>query len=213
MASIGVVLPCARVMRWRVKPFALTCQLPLLKLRSATAPPPSSVIIPPPSMTVLVVVGRFRVEVIGIVTGSSPQSKVTIPPWEIAAESAANVQLADEPLPTTVVGLDVSTSWPREGTPPVHVPPGFPGAKGGALPSVSEFPPDPPEVVALEPVTPVDGVVPSEPLLLAPALPPWSPDAATLVPWAELPHAVPPHAASHAARIAERGTGDGWQAS
>jgi len=49
-------------------------------------------------------------DVIGIETGAAPQSKVITPPAASASASAASVQLADVPLPTTTSGLRVSTS-------------------------------------------------------------------------------------------------------
>jgi hypothetical protein len=43
-----------------------------------------------------------------MVTGEVPQSKVTTPPLVTAAASAASVQLAAVPVPTTVVGVETS---------------------------------------------------------------------------------------------------------
>ena len=43
-----------------------------------------------------------------------------------AAWSAPNVQLAAVPVPTTVVGWDVSAGLPLDGTPVLHEPFGFP---------------------------------------------------------------------------------------
>jgi hypothetical protein len=68
----------------------------------------------------------FMVAVIAIVAGAVPQSKVMMPAFVTAALKAANVQLAGVPVPTTVVGLDVSTGMPAAGTPAVHEPFGFP---------------------------------------------------------------------------------------
>src|SRR5690349_6005606 len=77
---------------------------------------PSSVTRPPPSMTVLTLVGRFRVAVTGIVTAALPQLNVMMPPRVTAVCSAANVQLAAVPVPTTVVGLDTSTACAPAGS-------------------------------------------------------------------------------------------------
>jgi hypothetical protein len=78
-------------------------------------------------MTVLVVVGTFRVAVTAMVTGAVPQLKVMTPPLVTAVESALNVQLPVVPLPTTVVGFDTSAGWPPAGIPAEHLPLGFPG--------------------------------------------------------------------------------------
>jgi hypothetical protein len=74
-----------------------------------------------------------------IVTGSAPQSKVTTPPLATAATTASEVQLAGVPLPTTVVGRDVSRAWPDAGTaqppaglPAAGAPPPAAGAGAGA---------------------------------------------------------------------------------
>jgi hypothetical protein len=84
------------------------------------------VIFPPPSMTVFLFVGTFKVAVTGIVTAPPPQLKVMTPPWVTAALSAANVQLDALPVPTTVVGFEVSAGWPFDGTPALHEPLGLP---------------------------------------------------------------------------------------
>ena len=55
--------------------------------------------------TVFLVLGMFSVAVTGIVTGLAPQLNVMMPPAVAAACSAANVQLAALPVPTTAVGL------------------------------------------------------------------------------------------------------------
>ena len=57
-----------------------------------------------------------------------------IPPFATAATTAAPVQLAGVPVPTTWSGLDVSTSWPSAGT---GAPPsGLPGVGGGGVTAV-----------------------------------------------------------------------------
>src|SRR5580658_6436703 len=114
---------------------------------------------PFPSMTVSFVMGGFRVAVTAMVAGALPQSKVTMPPLATAAESALKVQLEAAPVPTTVVGVEVSTSWPRVGTPVLHEAPGFPGWNDVEPPSVDVLPPSglPPE---LEPPEPLLDVVP-----------------------------------------------------
>jgi len=74
-----------------------------------------------------------------IVTGAAPQANVTIPPAATAATTAADVQLAGLPVPTTRVGCEVSTARASAGTlacpagvpavPPPVPPPGA-GAAG-----------------------------------------------------------------------------------
>lgn len=73
--------------------------------------PPLNVTLPPPS----IVVSRVTVfsEVKVIVVGFGPQLKVMTPPCAIAAANAASVQLPGVPLPTTEVGLVVSTGRGR----------------------------------------------------------------------------------------------------
>jgi hypothetical protein len=61
-----------------------------------------------------------------MLTGALPQLKVMTPPSVTAALSLLNVQLAAVPVPTTVVGLDVSAGCPCEGTPALHEPSGLP---------------------------------------------------------------------------------------
>src|SRR5579872_7143946 len=71
--------------------------------------------------------GGVRVAVTGMVTTPGPQSKVTMPPLPTAVCSAAKVQLADVPFPTTVVGWLVSTGRASAGRGSVvHDPLGFP---------------------------------------------------------------------------------------
>jgi hypothetical protein len=50
-----------------------------------------------------------------IVTGAGPQENVMIPPAATAATTAEDVQLAAVPVPTTLVGCDVSTGWAAAG--------------------------------------------------------------------------------------------------
>jgi hypothetical protein len=65
-----------------------------------------------------------------MVTGAGPQSKVITPPAATAATTAADVQPAGVPLPTTRSGLRVSTARASAGT---DAPPsGLPGL-GSAL--------------------------------------------------------------------------------
>jgi hypothetical protein len=58
----------------------------------------------------------LAVLVIVIVTGAGPQENVMIPPAATAATTAADVQLAAVPWPTTLVGCDVSTGCAAAGT-------------------------------------------------------------------------------------------------
>ena len=51
-----------------------------------------------------------------IVTGSGPHEKRMIPPARTAATTAAEVQLAGVPRPTTRLGCEVSTPRPAAGT-------------------------------------------------------------------------------------------------
>ncbi|WP_237771231.1 hypothetical protein [Kribbella sp. ALI-6-A] len=60
-----------------------------------------------------------------IVTGAGPQLKVITPPAATAATTAADVQPAGVPLPTTRSGRLVSTACAAAGT--VASPPGLPG--------------------------------------------------------------------------------------
>ena len=74
------------------------------------APWPSRVTCPPPSITTFGRLLKTRaVALIGIVTGAGPQLKVMIPPWATALTTAAEVQLAGVPVPTTWSGSEVST--------------------------------------------------------------------------------------------------------
>src|SRR5688500_11654839 len=103
-------------------------------------PPPLSVTRPPPSSTDSSV--NVIAEVTVMVIGSGPQSNVMVPPAVAAAWSAAAVQLAGVPSPTTVVGED--TSWSggashetRGGPASTGGPASRPGASGAALASGS----------------------------------------------------------------------------
>jgi hypothetical protein len=58
----------------------------------------------------------FAVALILIVTGLGPHENRMIPPARTAATTAAEVQLAAVPRPTTRVGWDVSTGRPAAGT-------------------------------------------------------------------------------------------------
>ncbi|GIH03800.1 hypothetical protein Rhe02_18670 [Rhizocola hellebori] len=51
-----------------------------------------------------------------IVTGSAPQLNVVIPPAATALTTAAEVQLAADPVPITRSGREVSTACPSAGT-------------------------------------------------------------------------------------------------
>jgi hypothetical protein len=62
--------------------------------------------------------------------------------------SAANVQLDALPVPTTVVGFEVSAGWPFDGTPALHEPLGLPADP--AAPA-SGVPPPGPSVGAAPP--------------------------------------------------------------
>ncbi len=55
-------------------------------------------------MTVFLLIGKFMVDVTARVTGAAPQLNVMTPPFSTAALSAAKVQLAGVPVPTTAVG-------------------------------------------------------------------------------------------------------------
>src|SRR5690242_15148242 len=73
----------------------------------------------------------FAVAVNTIVTGAGPQSNVMIPPAATAATTAAEVQPAGVPEPTTRVGWDVSAARASAGT--VAWPSGLPLTGGTAL--------------------------------------------------------------------------------
>jgi hypothetical protein len=80
----------------------------------------------------------LAVWLITIVTGSGPQEKRMIPPARTAATTAAEVQLAAVPLPTTWLGWEVSTARPAAGTGTARTPGADPraieAAAGGAQP-------------------------------------------------------------------------------
>src|SRR3569832_214944 len=67
-----------------------------------------------------------------MVTGASPQSNVMMPAFATAACSWLKLQLDAVPVPTTVVGFDVSTALPAAGTPAAHEPFGLPAFQGPA---------------------------------------------------------------------------------
>jgi hypothetical protein len=60
------------------------------------------------------------------VTGAVPQLKVMVPPLLTAELSAPKVQLAGVPVPTTVVGFDVSAGVPAAGMAVLQEPLGLP---------------------------------------------------------------------------------------
>ncbi|WP_370383403.1 hypothetical protein [Catenulispora sp. GAS73] len=70
-----------------------------------------------------------------ITTGAAPHEKVMTPPLATAATTAAEVQLAGLPSPTTVVGCDVSTACAAAGT--GAWPSGLPNAAGAATTEVA----------------------------------------------------------------------------
>ena len=73
-------------------------------------PSPLSVTSPPPSSTTRALVFlTLAVAFIRIVTGRGPHEKRMIPPARTAATTAADVQLAGVPCPTTRSGCAVST--------------------------------------------------------------------------------------------------------
>src|ERR1700759_5653269 len=103
-------------------------------------PPPLRVTLPPPSSTTWwLVFTTLAVAVMVIVTGLGPQSKVIRPPAATACTTAAEVQPAGLPLPTTWSGRLVSTAWAAAGT--AAFPPGLPAA-GGAPPAAAPVPPE-----------------------------------------------------------------------
>src|SRR5436190_22796148 len=107
-------------------------------------------------MTVSLSIGTSIVAVMGIVTEPPPQSNVTMPPFETAALSASNVQLAAVPVPTTVAGFDVSAGCPPAGTPAAHDVSGLPAFHGPPLvvppePPLPEPPVEPPPAPVLPP--------------------------------------------------------------
>src|ERR1035437_7833533 len=80
-------------------------------------PSPLSVPSPPPSRTPCgLVFMTLAVVVILIVTGLGPHENRMIPPARTAATTAAEVQLAAVPRPTTRLGWDVPAGRPAAGT-------------------------------------------------------------------------------------------------
>src|ERR1019366_8013901 len=80
-------------------------------------PSPLSVTSPPPSRTTCgLVFMTLAVVLILMVTGLGPHENRMIPPARTAATTAAEVQLAAVPRPTTWLGRDVSTARPAAGT-------------------------------------------------------------------------------------------------
>src|SRR5688572_26125388 len=96
-------------------------------------PSPLSVTRPPPSSTMRgpLALRTFAVAAIVMVTGAGPQSNVITPPAATAATTAADVQLAAVPLPTTRSGREVSTARASAGT--LARPAGLPARSGGAV--------------------------------------------------------------------------------
>ena len=85
--------------------------------RMRRRPSPLSVTSPPPSSTTSRdVFTTFALALILIVTGPAPQENRMIPPARTAARTAAEVQLAGVPCPTTRLGCDVFTAQPAAGT-------------------------------------------------------------------------------------------------
>src|SRR5262245_48801598 len=136
-------------------------------------PPPLNVTRPPPASTDSSV--KTMVEVTVMVTGAAPQSKTMVPPAVAAARSAASVQLAAVPVPTTRSAFSVGASGRRSqtdgGEPPL---PAFPAEPD--TPPPDELPPvaavPPPEVSP-----PVARPPPPEdfPPVAVPAAPPLAP--------------------------------------
>src|SRR3954454_14309573 len=90
-------------------------------------PAPLSVTRPRPSRTTrLEVFTTFAVAVMVIVTGLLPQLKRIVPPLATAETTAAEVQLAAVPRPTTRFGWEVSTARASAGT--AACPAGLPNA-------------------------------------------------------------------------------------
>ena len=126
-------------------------------------PPPLRMTLPPPSMTIFgllslnTLAGLARM----MVAGSGPQLNVMIPPAATAAMNASGVQLSCVPVPTTVVGLDTSSSCASLGI--GHVPSGLPGSPGWIGTTVPPL--TPPEPLSLTPPEPLS-LTPPEPLSL-----------------------------------------------
>jgi len=81
---------------------------------------------------------------------------VITPPFATAATNAAEVQLSGVPVPTTVVGLELSSAWASAGTGhfPAGLPAGGPSSGFGITPDEDPPPPDeeppPPDEEPLE---------------------------------------------------------------
>ncbi|GGK62598.1 hypothetical protein Sme01_04600 [Sphaerisporangium melleum] len=73
----------------------------------------------------MLVLRTFAVACIVIVTALDPQANRMSPPLATAATTAADVQLAGVPFPTTRSGRDVSIALPSAGT--TARPAGLPG--------------------------------------------------------------------------------------
>jgi hypothetical protein len=92
-----------------------------------------------------------------MVTGAGPQAKVMTPPAATAATTAAEVQLAAVPVPTTLVGWEVSAgrasagiaAWPLLLPATAGDAPGFddPGDRDAAAP-IRRAPAGPPDTLA-----------------------------------------------------------------
>src|SRR5690349_18981184 len=96
--------------------------------RIRLALPPDNVTLPPPSrISRWVLLSTFRVCINVMVTGFAPQLKVMTPPAATAATTAAEVQLAAVPSPTTRSGALTFSGPAPDGI--VAVPDGFPGLK------------------------------------------------------------------------------------
>src|SRR5580693_2462782 len=82
------------------------CRLSQVSMyRISILPPPLRVTLPPPSSTTrCLVLTTLAVFVIRIVTGLEPQLNVMMPPSATSRTTAADVQLAAVPLPTTWLG-------------------------------------------------------------------------------------------------------------
>jgi hypothetical protein len=139
-----------------------------------------------------------------MLTGALPQLKVMTPPSVTAALSSLNVQLAAVPVPTTVVGLDVSAGFPCEGMPALHEPSGLPALavlplSGLVVPPLSGVAVPPPSGVVAPPLSgvavPPPSAVAVPPLSGATAPPPSAvtvgPSAPGVVPSPALASVVP----------------------
>src|SRR4029450_254871 len=116
--------------QWSVAQPSVGSQVFMYRIRRASWP--SSVTRPPPSSTTSGLLLNTRaVAAILIVTGCGPQSNVMTPPLATALTTAAEVQLAGLPLPTTWSG-DEASAAPAPGG--MAAPPeGLPGAGCAAV--------------------------------------------------------------------------------